>query len=137
MATDVDDQRRVAAITAYDAVRMPPRELDDVVALAARLAGVAKATINIITDVEQHQVVDRRLRAGGVRARGLDVQRRAARRRAGRRTGRGARTPRFAQNPFVTGEIADVRFYASFPLYSQDGIPFGTPVRLRRGGRAS
>ena len=54
---EVDDQRRVAAILAYDAVRMPPRaELQGVVELAARIAGVPKATVNIITDTEQHQI---------------------------------------------------------------------------------
>ena len=55
---EIDDQRRVAAITAYDAVRMPPiAELQDVVELAARIAGVRKATVNIVTDTEQHQIV--------------------------------------------------------------------------------
>ena len=54
---EVDDQRRMAAILAYDAVRMPPRaELQGVVELAARIAGVPKATVNIITDTEQHQI---------------------------------------------------------------------------------
>jgi signal transduction histidine kinase len=33
---------------------------------------------------------------------------------------------RFATNPFVTGQIADVRFYVSVPLVTRDGIPFGT-----------
>jgi signal transduction histidine kinase len=34
--------------------------------------------------------------------------------------------PRFAANPFVTGVIARVRFYASSPLITPDGIPIGT-----------
>ena len=55
---EIDDRRRVAAITAYDAVRMPPRaQLQSVVELAAQIADVPMATINIITDVEQHQIV--------------------------------------------------------------------------------
>ena len=33
---------------------------------------------------------------------------------------------RFRDNPFVTGEIADVRFYASSPLITPQGIPIGT-----------
>lgn len=125
MATEVDDQRRVAAITAYDAVRMPPRELDGVVALAATLAGVSKATVNVITADEQHQVaavgfepaVCRRedsmcavtLRGGApvvVPDASVDV--------------------RYEHNPFVTGVIGHVRFYASFPLTSREGVPFGT-----------
>lgn len=125
MATEVDDQRRVAAITAYDAVRMPPRELDGVVALAATLAGVSKATVNVITADEQIQVaavgfepaVCRRedsmctitLRGGApvvVPDASQDV--------------------RYESNPFVTGVIGHVRFYASFPLTSSEGVPFGT-----------
>nr|WP_228498190.1 GAF domain-containing sensor histidine kinase [Plantibacter sp. VKM Ac-2876] len=34
--------------------------------------------------------------------------------------------PRFAANPFVTGELANVRFYASSPLITPDGVPIGT-----------
>jgi signal transduction histidine kinase len=33
---------------------------------------------------------------------------------------------RFADNPFVTGEIAKVRFYASSPLVTPDGVVIGT-----------
>jgi signal transduction histidine kinase len=33
---------------------------------------------------------------------------------------------RFAANPFVTGVIADVRFYASSPLITPAGVPIGT-----------
>nr|WP_274605418.1 GAF domain-containing sensor histidine kinase [Plantibacter sp. CFBP 8798] len=34
--------------------------------------------------------------------------------------------PRFAANPFVTGELANVRFYASSPLVTPAGVPIGT-----------
>lgn len=33
---------------------------------------------------------------------------------------------RFAGNPFVTGEVANVRFYASSPLITPSGVPIGT-----------
>lgn len=33
--------------------------------------------------------------------------------------------PRFAANPFVTGEIGAVRFYASAPIVTPDGVPIG------------
>ena len=33
---------------------------------------------------------------------------------------------RFATNPFVTGDIASVRFYASSPLVTPTGVPIGT-----------
>jgi signal transduction histidine kinase len=34
--------------------------------------------------------------------------------------------PRFARNPFVTGERDAIRCYVALPLISRDGIPFGT-----------
>lgn len=34
--------------------------------------------------------------------------------------------PRFAANPFVTGEIAEVRFYASVPLRTSSGLVLGS-----------
>jgi signal transduction histidine kinase len=34
--------------------------------------------------------------------------------------------PRFRSNPFVTGEIADVRFYASVPLETSSGLVLGS-----------
>jgi len=123
---EIDDQRRVAAITAYDAVRMPPRtELQDVVELAARIAGVPQAAVNIITDTEQHQIatfgfdaaVSRRedsmcatILAGGVPVVVADA----------------SEDPRFARHPFVTGELGSIRCYVTHPLISRDGIPFGT-----------
>jgi signal transduction histidine kinase len=126
IAAGIDDQRRVAAITAYDAVRLPPRaELESVVQLAARVAEVPKATVNIITDTEQHQIaavgfepsVCRRedSMCNVVLREARPVQLRDA-----------SLDPRFARNPFVTGEIADVRFYASYPLITRDGVAFGT-----------
>ena len=123
---EIDDQQRVAAITAYDAVRSPPRsELQPVVELAARIAGVPQATVNIITATEQHQVatvgfepsVCRRedsMCAVTVRE-GVTVA-----------VSDASRDPRFARNPFVTGELGNVRFYVAHPLVTKTGVPFGT-----------
>jgi signal transduction histidine kinase len=33
---------------------------------------------------------------------------------------------RFVRNPFVTGRLASLRFYAASPLAGPDGVPFGT-----------
>jgi signal transduction histidine kinase len=33
---------------------------------------------------------------------------------------------RFVRNPFVTGRLGSLRFYAASPLYGPDGVPFGT-----------
>ena len=122
----IDDQRRVAAITAYDAVRTPPRpDLEAVVELAARIAEVPKATINLITDVEQHQVAT-------VGFQGSVCRREDAMCALTVRYGRpvvvadASQDPRFAGNPFVTGDLGHVRFYAAHPLVTKERVPFGT-----------
>jgi signal transduction histidine kinase len=123
---EVEDQRRVAAIRAYDAVRVPPRaELVDVLALASRIAGVPKAAVNIITDTEQHQVTT-------VGFDGSICRRRDSMCAVTVRESRpvalsdASLDPRFARNPFVTGELGSVRFYVAHPLITKDGVPVGT-----------
>ena len=122
----IDDQRRVAAITAYDAVRSPPRrELEGLVELAARIAQVDKACVNLVTDIERHQVAtfgfepsvcgreDAMCAVTVMQGRPVVVS-------------DASTDERFAYNPFVTGERDRVRFYAAFPLVTRDGVPFGT-----------
>jgi signal transduction histidine kinase len=122
----VDDQRLMAAVWAYDAVRMPPRaELQDVVRLAARIAGVPKATVNIITDTEQHQVATAGFEGSVCRredsmcatilAEGRPVA-----------VADASKDARFVRNPFVTGELDTIRCYVAHPLISGDGVPVGT-----------
>jgi signal transduction histidine kinase len=123
---EIDDQQRAAAITAYDAVRSPPRaELQPVVELAARIADVPFAAVNIITDTEQHQVAtvgfeatvcssEDAMCAVTVRA-GVPIA-----------VSDASQDPRFARNRFVTGESGQVRYYAAHPLVSKEGVPFGT-----------
>ncbi|QIG42497.1 GAF domain-containing protein [Nocardioides anomalus] len=126
IAAGIDDQRRVAAITAYDAVRLPPRaELQSVVELAARVAEVPKATVNVITATEQHQIAAVGFEPGVCRREDsmCTVTLREAR---PVRLRDASLDPRFAHNPFVTGVIADVRFYASYPLVTSEGVAFGT-----------
>ena len=134
---EVDDQRRMAAILAYDAVRMPPRaELQGVVELAARIAGVPKATVNIITDVEQHQIATTGFE-GSVCPRRDSMC--AVILGAGEpvAVADASRDARFARNPFVTGELDAIRCYVSYPLVSREGVPVGTLLRLRRRSRGS
>jgi signal transduction histidine kinase len=126
VAAIVDDQRRVAAITAYDAVRMPPRlQLESLVELAAQIAGVPKAAVNLITDVERHQIATVGFEASVCRredsmcavtlATGGPVL-----------VADASADPRFARNPFVTGELDRIRFYAAHPLVTREGVPVGT-----------
>jgi signal transduction histidine kinase len=123
---EVDDQRRMAAILAYDAVRMPPRaELQGVVELAARIAGVSRASVNIITDTEQHQVATTGFE-GTVSPRHDSMC--AAILGAGRPVvvPDASRDPRFAGNPFVTGRLDSIRCYVAHQLVTRDGVPVGT-----------
>ena len=93
------------------------------------------ATINMITDTEQHQVAVAGFeasicsRADSMCAVVLDHH--------GLVVVPDARLdPRFRDNPFVTGQIGHVRFYATHPLRHPGGDPDRQPVRLRRARRA-
>lgn len=100
-------------------------DLDNLVALAAQMCGVPYGVINIITSDEQHQIAARGVSASACSREDSmcaqvftygqtivvdDCQ----------------TDPRFHQNPFVTGEIANVRFYASTPLVAASGYALGT-----------
>jgi signal transduction histidine kinase len=99
--------------------------LNSLVRLAASLCGVPYSVVNIITADQQLQIAASGIDAG-ICSRddsmcasvfldsGTTVVRDAS------------QDPRFAANPFVTGEIADVRFYASVPLKSSRGLVFGS-----------
>ncbi len=120
------DTRRAAEIAQYDLLGRPPRlDLLAIVELAARICGTPMATINLITDIEQHQVAtfgfDAAVcsREDSMCAHVLDQ-------------GSPIVVPdasvdaRFRDNPFVTGVIGNVRFYASHKLVTHDGIAIGT-----------
>ena len=117
---------RIAHIAQYRVLTEPPRR--DLVALAdvaAQVAGVPMATINLITDIEQHQVAAVGFEASicsredsmcnAVFEHGEPVVVPDAR-----------ADPRFRDNPFVTGAIGHVRFYATYPLMTPQGMPIGT-----------
>ncbi|HRD60593.1 MAG TPA: GAF domain-containing sensor histidine kinase [Nocardioides sp.] len=123
---EIDDRRRVAAITAYDAVRMPPKaQLQSVVELAAQIADVPMATINMITDVEQHQVATVGFEPA-VCAREDSMCAVTVREGTPVALADASEDARFARNPFVTGELGKVRFYAAHPLVTRDGVAVGT-----------
>ena len=121
----VEDERRVAAIAAYGALRMPPPELDAVAELAARLTGSPMATVNIITDTEQHQVATYGF-AGGVCAREDSMCNLVLDEGHAVMVSDASQDPRLAGNPFVTGELGHVRFYSSYPVRNQGGVTIGT-----------
>ena len=125
MITALDTTRR-EAIAAYKVVGEPPSpDLQGVVQLAATVCGVHTAVINIIDDRSQHQIA-----AVGFEpaiCSREDSMCAAVIATPGRVVVRDARLDaRFADNPFVTGEIAHVRLYASSPLITPAGVAIGT-----------
>ncbi|MGA8255796.1 MAG: GAF domain-containing sensor histidine kinase [Nocardioides sp.] len=120
------DERRVAGIAQYDVLRHAPRiDLLAIVELAARVCGTPMATINLITDTEQHQVATFGFDAGicsredSMCAHVLDQDTPIV-------VADASLDPRFQDNPFVTGVIGHVRFYASHKLITHDGVTIGT-----------
>lgn len=135
MSTEVVDHAEVLRLAALERYGSPHHwsdregsyhdDLDNLVALAAQVCGVPYGVINIITADQQHQIA----------ARGVTPSACAREDSMCAQVFRYGRTivvedcqvdPRFQQNPFVTGEVAHVRFYASTPLITADGQPLGT-----------
>ncbi|WP_307209876.1 MULTISPECIES: sensor histidine kinase [Microbacterium] len=117
---------RREAIAQYRLVGEPSEpDLQGLVELAATVCGVPTAVINIIDDRMQHQVA-----AVGIQAASCareDSMCAAVISTPGRVVVPDARLDaRFAQNAFVTGEIAFTRFYASSPLITPAGVAIGT-----------
>ncbi len=117
---------RVAVLERYQVLDRPPRrELLALVDLAARVSGVPMATINLITDTQQHQVAtvgfERSIcsyeesMCTRVLEDGRPIVSYDAR-----------EDERFSANPFVTGALGNVRFYASHPLTTPEGVMIGT-----------
>lgn len=124
--TDGTAMDRVAVLERYQVLDRPPRrELLALVDLAARVSGVPMATINLITDTQQHQVAtvgfERSIcsyeesMCTRVLEDGRPIVSYDAR-----------EDERFSANPFVTGALGNVRFYASHPLTNPEGVMIGT-----------
>lgn len=125
MSTAHDVTRR-EAIAQYRLVGEPSEpDLQGLVELAATICGVPTAVINIIDDRMQHQIA-----AVGIQAASCareDSMCAAVISTPGRVVVPDARLDeRFARSGFVTGEIANVRFYASSPLITPAGVAIGT-----------
>lgn len=100
------------------------RDLQALVDLAARLCDVSGAAINLISGTLQHQIAATGFDASvcerddSMCATVLDESAVVV-------VPDASLDPRFSKNPFVTGEIGDVRFYASAALRSPGGIIIG------------
>lgn len=99
--------------------------LDNLVRLAASLCGVPYSVVNIITSDQQLQIAASGIDPGICSRE--DSMCAAVFLDGGTTVVRDAsQDPRFAANPFVTGEIANVRFYASVPLEASSGLVLGS-----------
>lgn len=125
MVTELDITRR-EAIDAYRVIgEAPSPDLQGIVRLAATVCGVDTAVINIIDDRAQHQIAAVGFEPAVCSRE--DSMCAAVIARPGRVVVPDARLDeRFAKNPFVTGEVAHVRFYASSPLVTPGGVAIGT-----------
>jgi len=120
------DVTRRQTIADYELLEDPPEsDLQGLVQLAATICGVPTAVINIIDDRFQHQIAAVGFTAA-VCSRD-DSMCAVVLEQPGRVIVPDARLDdRFAANPFVTGVIGNVRFYASSPLITPSGIAIGT-----------
>lgn len=122
-----DEAARQHALDRYHILdTLPEAAYDDIVQLASQLCGTPIALITLIdrdrqwfkarTGFDDSQtsrsvaVCDHAIRAPGQLMEIEDL----------------ARDPRFAANPYVSGEIGSARFYAGMPLTTPEGAAIGT-----------
>ncbi|MGN6780750.1 MAG: hypothetical protein ACTHJH_04550, partial [Marmoricola sp.] len=116
MTTELIDDSRVAEIGKYRVRTDPPRaDLVALVGIAAQVAQVPMATINLITDTEQHQIASHGFEAS-ICAREDSMCNLVLHEQDPVVVPDASRDPRFATNPFVAGVLGAVRFYATYQL---------------------
>ena len=120
-----DRARRDAALWRYDVLgHAPGRELQALVEIAAQVCAVPTAAINVITSTTQEQIATTGFepsicaREDSMCAVVLEQPQRVV-------VPDASRDSRFHDNPFVTGVLGDVRFYASAPLTTPAGVIIG------------
>lgn len=123
---ELQDATRRDVIAGYDVIGRPPEpDLEGLVQLAATMCGVPTAVINIIDDRFQHQIAAVGFTAAVCSRE--DSMCAVVFQDPGHVVVPDARDDeRFAANPFVTGAVANVRFYASSPLITPSGVAIGT-----------
>jgi signal transduction histidine kinase len=120
------ERERVAVLREYHLLDAPPAaELEAVVRVAAEVAGVPYATLNLLDDVMQHQ-----LTTVGFAGRQCARDDSMCAVRLGRREfvhlSDARREPDYRDNPWVTGVLGRLVFYASAPLITPGGHVMGT-----------
>jgi signal transduction histidine kinase len=117
---------RLEALRRYRADDMPAEhELSALVRVAAALAGVPTATLNLLDDVVQRNYATFGFE-GGSCARDDSLCAVALRERSGLHVPDASQDSRFAASPWVDGRLDSIRLYASAPLMTEDGWMIGT-----------
>ena len=116
-------EEQIAAYAVVDAPEV--RDLHAITRLAAQICGVTMASVNLLDDSQQHMLAVEGFEARPARREqsmcaisvllAEPVHVRDAR-----------EDPRFAQNPFVNGELGSFRFYAASQLRTRQGVTIGT-----------
>lgn len=123
MSTGAERDR---ALAAYDVLEgAPRRELGALVDLAAQVAGVPYASVNLLSSRHQHQVATAGFE-GGTTPCDDSMCRQVVESGQPIMLDDASQDPRYADNPWTTGEIADVKYYGSHPLRTPDGVVIGT-----------
>lgn len=109
------------------AVQDPPADsrLQELAQLAARLCDVPMAAVNLLDRHSQHQVATYGL-SPSVCARSDSMCAVTLAEEAQIVVPDARQDLRFVRNPFVTGRLGSLRFYAASPLRGPDGVAFGT-----------
>ncbi|GIE34310.1 hypothetical protein Ait01nite_073550 [Actinoplanes italicus] len=117
---------RVAVLREYHLLDSPPAaELQAVVRVAAEVAGVPNATLNLLDDVSQYQLTTVGFTGQQCARSDSMCAVRLGRREFVHLTD--ARVePDYRDNPWVTGRLGRIVFYASVPLITPDGHVMGT-----------
>ncbi len=119
-------ESRDRALSTYGVIGGPRRrELDALVTLAAQLAGVPYAAVNLLSSHSQHQVATAGFDGGDspveyslcreVVESGLPMMMQDA-----------GRDERFVDNPWTTDEATPMKFFAAHPLRTPAGVVIGT-----------
>ncbi|MGI4894769.1 MAG: GAF domain-containing sensor histidine kinase [Janthinobacterium lividum] len=125
-AAALTEARRLAALHGYQLLDTPPDpELDAIVRIAAAVAGVPTATVNLIDSARQCQL-------SAVGFDGATSQRQES--MCARNIGvpgvvhvrDASLDPRYLDSSWVDGRMAEVRFYASAPLVTPEGHHLGS-----------
>lgn len=126
MSDAVSGQQRERVLATYDVIGgTARRELTALVELAAQLAGVPFATINLLSSHSQHQVATSGF-DGDDSPIGTSMCREVVESGQPIMLEDAGQDARFAGNPWTTGETPAVKYYGSHPLRTPAGVVIGT-----------